>query len=170
MNDIPQWLKEALAQPRPTMPKPVQAPVERGDIRLASREGVASQFVLVHEALSGYVTTTMLSNEVDLVADYTTILEPQMTGLPFALLCTNIVGPVFASQLSGRYAHIDAELTEGLWRAALGNSRVFHDYPNLKRGMPFHGPVDPRWNEYVRMLQEWQPLCADALREAIGDE
>lgn len=188
-NDIPQWLKDAIAKDRYIQPEPVQAPIAIGDIRWVTNSEGRKGLVLVHSTVQDTVTyyhtgshetaiepsydwvsATYLSNDVDLAADNTAILEPDLTGMPYRLLATGLCGSVFPTQLSDRYGSIPADLADGLWKLALGDFSVFYQNPNLKRGMPLSGRQDWRWDEIANLLtEEWQPLSGDAMCAMLCD-
>jgi hypothetical protein len=162
-RQLPDRLKEALAQfvqkPRPVE---LEAPVVAGDIRLCEGGG-RREFVLclegvqtehqywhtgTHETMSvpsfAHLNVCLLTNDVDLASDTTPILSPEITGLGFGLLATTVSAAVFPHQLSGRYGHMGTELAVAVKRVTwAGDLGQFHRYPQLLRGLPLAGPMDP---------------------------
>ena len=189
-RQLPDRLKEALAQfvqkPRPVE---LEAPVVAGDIRLCEGGG-RREFVLclegvqtehqywhtgTHETMSvpsfAHLNVCLLTNDVDLASDTTPILSPEITGLGFGLLATTVSAAVFPHQLSGRYGHMGTELAVAVKRVTwAGDLGLFHRYPQLLRGLPLAGPMDPRWHEHELWLTEvMQPMAYECMGAVFAD-
>jgi hypothetical protein len=162
------------------LPKPVEAPVEQGDIRLCEGGGVR-YFVLCDSPVRAeheyfhtgtgetktepsyeHVCITLLTNDVDIASDTTPILTSDQTGMGYKLVAMNLTGHCFAHQLSKlRYGKLDPEVY-AVVRKFLYRDFSMAQFPHIKRGMPLAGPADPRWDEHVALLDELHLLIGEA--------
>ena len=110
----------------------------------------------------------LLDSDTALATDRCPVLPTNLTGLPFPVVATNLLGPVFRHQLLERYASLPVELVETVAQAVLGGRASC--YPGLRWGLPIAGRDDPRWAAYKSLLvEELQPLCAEAVMAMLGD-
>jgi hypothetical protein len=190
----PQWLEEALVKYRAEMskyPGPVEVPeIVPGDIRMCHGIDGKAALVLVHSHIKNtheyihtgtlertevpcfdFVQVTMLSNEVDVASDYTPILTPTMTGLPYKLVETTLIGQVFPHQLSTlRYGRINNKLRRALWRIIWHDPTGFRMRKDLKRGMPLSGREDWRWKAQEDWLtEEYDYLIGWCMAASMAD-
>ena len=166
-QQLPAWLTKALVYLRPL--RPATAPVAAGDVRICE-SSARRCFVLVlrAEEQEALAQITLLGSDTALATDRCPVLPISLTGLPFPVVVTNLLGPVFRHQLLERYASLPVELFETVARAALGDRAGC--YPGLRWGLPIAGRNDPRWAAYEGLLvKELQPLCAKAVMAMLGD-
>lgn len=166
MEQLPQYLIEALANYGPEPPSPVEAPIAPGDIRMCEAPG-GRHFVLVTDVHERHVNIALLTNLVEIASDQTPILSEAMTGMGFKLLVTNLMGPVWPHQLSGRYAQV-AEIAL-IRRMIMGDWSAWYEAPHIGRGLPFSGR-GWRWTAHEDALRDLQALCSDTLCELLGEE
>jgi hypothetical protein len=166
LPEIPEWLTELLAEYDPQSPVPVEAPIVPGDIRLCEGTGLRHH-VLVVEVWERHANIALLTNDIDMASDETPILTTDMTGLPYRLLATNLIGPVWPHQLGNRLAQVSD--FPAIKSMVMGRDwGVWAKYPHIQRGLPFGGR-GWRWTAHEDALKDLQSLCCQAMGELLGE-
>jgi hypothetical protein len=166
MAPLPEYLISLLAQPWPRSPAPIAAPIEPGDIRMCEGGGL-HHFVLVLDTHERHVNIALLTDDIDMASDQTPILSVAMTALPFKLLATNLIGPVWPHQLGPRHAHL-SEIA-AVRRMVMGDWSAWAEHPYIARGLPFTGR-GWRWTAHEEALGDLQALCSGTVRELLGED
>ena len=78
MAQLPDYLLAELAKPRPKFLAPVEALITPGEIRTCEGTG-ERRLVLVLEVHRRHVNIVLLTNDIDMAADQTSILTEAMT-------------------------------------------------------------------------------------------
>jgi predicted NBD/HSP70 family sugar kinase len=130
----------------------------------------SARLVLVIEvdAEADFVLAMLTTNEIEMADDMDLVPPERQLGLPFPLSFeTNLVGPLWISQLEPKIGTVEDETFQGILEFRQG-SLVQELLPY--QGLPLHDLDDPRWRFKVAELAAMQALSASCMTSLIGSE
>ena len=167
MTSLPSWLQEARAS-RQHQSEPAPGPdstgghtrPQPGDVRVARPMDHAPEHyrrlvcVLDVDAVCGFATVALLTDELDLATPADVRLPRETTGAQFDLLLElELVGPVWWAQLGPAIATVDLE------RACTASE--------LRGGLPLRRDDDIRWTFREQELTDLHQLVDDCARTLV---
>lgn len=163
-NQLPEWLLYALERTSVPVVAPRTYPLHRGAIvRILPMDGVgeARLAVVLDDAPShNAIGVAIASNETEMATEFDLRVEPDETGLPFALVMeSDTQGTVWTWQVEV-IGTVTADSVDEL-------ERIVHRAPSVlsmgRRGLPLSGRDDPRWTWKEQELDELRALAADCV-------